>query len=186
MAQKLSDQLYQLKITLRYSNPTIWRRLIVPATISLYKLHQGIQVAMGWTDSHLHQFVINGREYGDSSILEDDDVLNERRYKLKNVVPRKGLKFFYEYDFGDGWRHNIVVEEILPNHSGTKYMICLDGQLACPPEDVGGIPGYEEFLEAINDPEHEEHESYLEWIGADFDPEEFNIDQVNRIFSRMR
>ena len=186
MSQKISDQLYLLKITLRYSDPPIWRRLVVPATIRLYKLHKGIQVAMGWWDSHLHQFVINGREYGDPSIAEWGEVLNERRYKLKNVAPRKGSKFMYEYDFGDGWQHDIVVEKILPNESGSKYLICLDGRRACPPEDVGGIPGYEEFLQAINDPEHEEHESYLEWIGGEFDAERFDIDRVNKIFSRLR
>jgi hypothetical protein len=178
--------IYQLKITLRGSKPPIWRRVLVPGKFSLDKLHDVIQSAMGWTDSHLHQFNINGRFFGAPSPDDWDEVVKESSYSLEKVAPEEKCKFVYEYDFGDSWEHTIVVEKILPFEPGKVYPVCVKGNRACPPEDVGGVWGYVEFLDAINDPEHEEHDSYLEWVGDDFDPEEFNLDIINLELKRIK
>jgi hypothetical protein len=181
-----NDPIYQLKITLRNSKPPIWRRVLVPATFSLAKLHDVIQYAMGWTDSHLHQFTIDGRFYGVPHPDDWHDVLKESAYSLAKVAPGEKSKFVYEYDFGDSWEHTIVVEKILPFEPGKVYPVCIAGKRACPPEDVGGVWGYEEFLQAINDPENEEHDSYLEWVGDDFDPEECDLDSINAGLKRIK
>jgi hypothetical protein len=182
----LSAQIYQLKITLRGSKPPVWRRVLVPGKFSLYKLHQIIQIVMGWTNSHLHQFTIDGRHYSIPSSEDWEPVIDERRHFLNQIAPREKRKFVYEYDFGDTWEHEIVVEKILLPEAGIKYPMCINGKLACPPEDVGGIWGYDTFLKAINDPNHEEHDSYLEWIGGEFNPEEFNLDEINQALRRVK
>jgi hypothetical protein len=182
----LSDQIYQLKITLRDSKPPIWRRVMVPSTFSLYKLHQVIQRAMGWTNSHLHQFIIDGQYYSIPSSTDWEPIIDEHLYTLRQIAPHAKRKFVYEYDFGDSWEHTIVVEKILPPETGAKYPMCIKGKRACPPEDVGGVWGYATFLEAINDPTHEEHDSYVEWSGGEFDSEEFNLDEINQGLRRMK
>jgi len=169
---------YQLKVTLKNSKPPIWRRIQVNSDINLYRLHQNLQVMMGWTDSHLHQFIVHGEYYGTPD--PDFEVTNEKSIKLDRVVSEAGDKFFYEYDFGDSWEHSILVEKILQPETGVNYPICLDGKRACPPEDCGGIWGYGDLLEAIQDPAHPEHEEMLEWLGGRFDPEEFDVDMVNQ------
>jgi hypothetical protein len=141
---------------------------------------------MGWTDSHLHQFTIHGDSY---SIPSEDDlepVIDERKHALWKTVPMEGMKFAYEYDFGDGWRHLVEVERILPPDPKFKHPVCLDGAMACPPEDIGGIGGYELFLEAIADPDHEEHGSYSEWMDDEFDAEVFNVAEANNAFRKMK
>jgi len=180
------ESIYQLKITLEGSNPPIWRRVQIPGKLSLDKLHQVLQVAMGWTDSHLHQFTIHGDSY--SIPIEDDlePIIDERKHVLWKTVPVEKLKFIYEYDFGDGWRHVVEVEAILPPDPKLKHPVCLDGARACPPEDIGGIGGYALFLEAIADPDHEEYDSYVEWIDADFDPKAFDLDGVNAEFKKLK
>jgi hypothetical protein len=180
------QRIYQLKVTLRGSRPPIWRRVLVPGKFSLHKLHQVIQLAMGWTDSHLHQFIIDGQYYGIPSPEDFEPVRDERRQTLSQIATREKRKFFYEYDFGDGWGHEIVVEKILSPEPGIKCPACIKGKRACPPEDVGGLWGYETFLEAIEDPHHEEHESYLEWVGGDFDPEACDLDEINQALARAK
>jgi len=106
--------------------------------------------------------------------------------KLKDVVSREKAKFIYEYDFGDGWEHELLVEKILPPTAGQRYPICLKGKRACPPEDVGGIWGYADFLEAIQDPNNPDHEDLLEWIGGSFDPEAFDLEEINRRLQKIR
>jgi len=182
----IAAPVYQLKITLKDFRPPIWRRVLVPGSADLYRLHWVVQIAMGWTNSHLHQFIIDGEYY---SIPSEDDweaVKDERRLTLAQIAPAARRKFVYEYDFGDSWEHEILVEKILPPDPAVKHAVCLDGRRACPPEDVGGVWGYAEFLEAIRNPEHEEHDSYLEWIGGDFDPDEFDVDAVNAELRRLR
>ena len=169
---------YQLKVTLKNSKPPIWRRIQVNSDINLYRLHQNLQVMMGWTDSHLHQFIVHGEYYGTPD--PDFEVTNETSIKLDRVVSEAGDKFVYEYDFGDSWEHSILVEKILQPETGVNYPICLTGKRACPPEDCGGIWGYGDLLEAIQDPAHPEHEEMLEWLGGRFDPEEFDVDIVNQ------
>jgi Plasmid pRiA4b ORF-3-like protein len=168
-----TNLLFQLKITLHESKPPIWRRIQVP-DCTLGDLHELIQAAMGWKNYHMHQFTIGGVRYG----IPDSELglKNEAKVRLSQIVPRSGtpFRFRYEYDFGDGWLHDILFEGSPPNEVSQKYPVCLEGSRACPPEDVGGVWGYAEFLDAIADPKHERHCELLEWIGGEFDPEEFD------------
>ena len=177
---KSPRSIYQLKVTLQGSKPPIWRRLLVPGNFNLYQLHRVIQEGMGWYDSHLHQFSIYGEEYGTPDPDDWVEVKDERRHKLERVAPPGG-KFKYVYDFGDNWDHVVAVEKILPPEPDESYPLCIKGKRACPPEDVGGLWGYAEFLEAINNPEHEQHDMFVEWIGEEFDPEAFDLAQVNQV-----
>ncbi|MFH1218908.1 MAG: plasmid pRiA4b ORF-3 family protein [Candidatus Eisenbacteria bacterium] len=183
---KASGPVYQVKITLRHARPPIWRRVLVPGGLNLYTLHQVVQLAMGWTDSHLHQFIIDRRYY--SIPIEESwvPIIDERRFTLEEIAPYPKRRFEYEYDFGDGWVHELVVEKIMPPGPGKKYPQCVKGKRACPPEDVGGVWGYHTFLQAIGDPDHEEHHSYLEWIGGGFDPEAFDLDAINERLRRVK
>ena len=170
---------HQLKVTLKGSSPPIWRRILVPGDISLAKLHRILQITMGWWNCHLHVFEIHGREYGQPDRNLELEFENEQRVKLGEIVSEKD-RFVYQYDFGDDWRHQIVVEKIVPREEGKRYPACVAGARACPPEDCGGIWGYANFLATIKDPKHKEHESMLEWIGGSFDSEAFNLEQVNQ------
>ncbi len=187
-ARKLlaTPTIHQLKVTLYDSKPPIWRRVQVPSDITLSKLHTILQVVMGWTDSHLHQFIVGTTYYGIPDPDSDRDVKSEPRAKLNQIAPQENAKFTYEYDFGDDWLHDIVVEKILPAVEGRHYPVCLKGKRACPPEDCGGVWGYASFLEAIRDPSHPEHDDMLEWAGGDFDPEAFDVETVNRQLARLR
>jgi hypothetical protein len=184
---KKNYTIYQIKVTLNNSHPPIWRRLQVPDNTTLLKLHDILQIVMGWTDSHLHEFTINGETYGDP---ENDElgfrgIKREERFKLSQVLHSEGQKFTYDYDFGDSWEHILLVEKIIPPEAGAPYPRCIKGKRACPPEDVGGVWGYAHFLEALNDPEHPEHDQYFDWAGGEFDPETFDIDEVNAILGQM-
>jgi hypothetical protein len=179
-------KIYQLKITLRDSKPPIWRRVLVDSSIKLSKLHQIIQVSMGWTDSHLHQFVVGELYYTVPDPYASRPIADERSFELRQIASLENNKFFYEYDFGDFWEHIIVVEKILPPDSEIQLPICIKGKRACPPEDVGGIWGYEAFLEAMNDPAHEQHNMLLEWWGGQFDPEAFDLDRINLELQRLK
>jgi hypothetical protein len=186
MPSKSTEFIYQVKITLRGSKPPIWRRLLLPNTISLYQLHQIIQIAMGWNDSHLHQFIINEKYFGVPSPDDWRPVKDERRYTLNQVAPSQKSRFIYEYDFGDSWEHEILIEKIQPLELGVKYPICIKGKRACPPEDIGGIWGYMEFSEAMSNPNHSKHDSYREWWSGDFDPEDFDIEDINQALQEIR
>jgi hypothetical protein len=174
--------IYQLKIQLRDVDPPIWRRVDVWADITLAQLHQVLQIVMGWEDSHLHQFDIGERLYGLPEILEGD-VADERRTRLKSAVRKVGVGFTYEYDFGDSWRLDIVIESILSPEPKGRYPRCVDGRRSGPPEDSGGPYGYADYLEALADPKHERHQEMLDWRGP-FDPEDFSIDRVNKALRR--
>lgn len=186
--QPKTPQIYQIKITLKDCRPPIWRRVQVQSNVTLGQLHWVIQLSMGWTNSHLHSFDIQGVEYGmlmpdldfDEMELED-----EQTVRLNQVVSGEKSKFTYLYDFGDSWDHEILVEKILEADSETDYPICIKGKRACPPEDCGGTWGYQQFLEIIQDPEHEEHEEMLEWVGGFFDPEDAELDEANYQLSKM-
>jgi len=172
--------IYQLKVTLRDSRPPIWRRIQVAGDITLHRLHCILQVVMGWTDSHLHGFIVRNTEYGDPDPEEDlTPMEDDRSVTLSDVAPREKSKFIYEYDFGDGWEHAVLVEKILPPQKGTRHPVCLAGKRACPPEDCGGIYGYYDLLEAIKNPKHERHNELLEWVGGSYAPEAFDIDETN-------
>lgn len=177
--QPATKTVYQLKITLVDIEPSIWRRLQVPGNTRLPDLHLMLQAAMGWYNCHLHSFTIDDMDYGAADDDFDDSLIDHKRVRLDQVVQRAKARFTYLYDFGDGWEHEIVVEKSLPPESGVNYPVCRAGEQHCPPEDCGGAYGYEEFLEAIRNPRHEEHENMLEWIGGSFDPDSFDVDAIN-------
>ncbi|SFM72175.1 pRiA4b ORF-3-like protein [Nitrosomonas nitrosa] len=175
----MSERFYLLKIQLFDIEPSIWRRFVVPASITLDRLHDVIQIVMGWTDSHLHEFTIGNKRYTEYPESKEDGLVCGR-YRLGDLIKQKGRIFRYLYDFGDGWEHELVLEESRYfNPELRTELACLDGQRACPPEDVGGVPGYFEFLNALKDPNHEEHESYTEWSGGNFDSERFEPEEIN-------
>ncbi len=179
-------EICQVKITLKEIHPPIWRRVLVPGDITLAKLHRVIQRTMGWSDSHLHEFRIGDDHYGPPDSDSPYKLKNEKKVKLSEVVSRAEERFQYDYDFGDGWQHEILVELILKPDLDLSSITCIGGERACPPEDCGGVPGYAGFLEAIRDPKHERHEEMLEWSGGEFDPEEFDMQDINRSLKSAR
>jgi hypothetical protein len=181
-AKTKDDRIFQLKVTLKGSKPPIWRRVQVRADTGLGDLHAILQTVMGWDDSHLHQFIVQGEYYGVPT-GDDFNVMDEDEFTLAQVSGREKSKMVYEYDFGDGWMHDMVVEKILPPDQGAKLPRCVDGQCACPPEDCGGIWGYYNLLEAVRDPKHPEHEELREWLGEKYDPEAFDLDRINGLLS---
>lgn len=186
MATKKVDvpqDIYQIKVTLLDTDPPIWRRLLVPATQTLEQLHDAVQIAMGWQDSHMHEFRAGQRYFGkpdpESRSMGMDPVENEGKVSLSQVLRRAGAKLTYTYDFGDGWEHAIVLEKLLPADPSARYPVCTGGQLACPPEDCGGIPGFYDVVEAIADTKHKRHKELRDWLGYDFDPLAFSVESVN-------
>ena len=175
----MSQPLYKLRVTLRDIRPAIWRRLEVPAGLSLIDLLRVLQAAMGWTDSHLHQFIHRGTYYGAPDREFGMPMVSERRTRLQDLLERPKDRLIYEYDFGDSWEHDVVLEDIAEAQPDLRYPRVVAGRRACPPEDVGGFPGYAEFVEAITDPTHDEHESMLTWAGGHFDPEDFDLIAAN-------
>lgn len=178
-----AHEVYQLKITLRDVRPPIWRRILVSDATTLHQLHWIVQVAMGWTNSHLHQFIVDDEYYSQKDFELDDwghEVKNENRVRLAALSLAPKRKFTYEYDFGDGWEHELLVEKKLAPEAGARYPRCVAGKRACPPEDCGGVWGYERFLEVIKDEDDPEHEEMLEWAGGFFDPEAVNLEEVNQ------
>ena len=186
--KKKFDHVFQFKITLIGSKPPIWRRIQVPATYTFWDLHVAIQDAMGWLDYHLHSFEMMEPKHGQKVTIgipsEDDidygwEVLAGWRQKISNYFSIENKVADYVYDFGDNWAHRILLEKILSRDKTTNYPLCIKGKRACPPEDCGGVWGYEELLETIKDPDHEEHKEMLEWIGKEFDPEHFDMKEVS-------
>lgn len=180
---KATNLTYQFKVTLTESEPEIWRRIVVPAAYTFWDLHVAIQDSMGWLDYHLHVFRVRNPDMGktDQIGIPDDDpfegdepFLPGWEIPMAQYLKQTGDRADYEYDFGDGWEHDIVLEKISARVPRTKYPICIDGARACPPEDCGGIPGYEEMLNVLLDPNHEEYSSTLEWVGGGFDPSAFD------------
>lgn len=180
---------YQLRIELQHIEPLIWRRLLVPETLKLVKLDRIVQAAMGWTNSHLHDWRIGQQRYGvpDEEWIGGGSMLDERKFTVAQVLGEQVKAFAYSYDFGDGWDHQITVEERLPVHAGRNdWPMCLAGENACPPEDVGGPPGYMDFLQAMRDPKHEQHADYWRWWGGPFDATGFSINAANLAIRKLR
>lgn len=177
---------FQLRVTLEDVTPAVWRRLLVPGSVRLDKLHRMLQAAMGWEDQHLHSFEIGETQYGMQ--LDDDfpeDELDEKEVTVLQAigdVPRLS----YAYDFGDGWRHEVVVESLSRSPLGLKFGVCVDGQNACPPEDCGGPGGYADLLEVLADPSHDEHEHMRSWVGGPFDPAAFDLGLANARLQTVR
>ncbi|MBS0265621.1 MAG: plasmid pRiA4b ORF-3 family protein, partial [Planctomycetes bacterium] len=157
---------------------------------TLDQLHEHIQTAMGWENCHLHEFDIQGERYGDPQLLSEgvgDFVgIDSTKTRLSDILPAgtQPLGFRYTYDFGDGWDHDILYEGRPPCDPQVKYPVCLEGANACPPEDSGGVPGYENLLEALRDPKHEDHERLCEWVGDDFDPAAFDEKAATKAMQR--
>ncbi len=175
--------IFQFKVVLVGSKPQIWRRFIIPNTATLGQLHKTLQIVMGWTDSHLHQFVINQVFYGipDDEFGIDMDVKDEELFKIKDLINKEKEKMIYEYDFGDSWTHKIILEKVLPFDVKQSLPKCLKGKRACPPEDCGGIWGYEQLLDNLNNPNTSEYKDAIEWLGHKIDPEEFDIEEINQL-----
>jgi Plasmid pRiA4b ORF-3-like protein len=185
IAARNAQHVISLKVTLRGIRPPIWRRLEVPSQISLGLLHDAIQAAMGWGGFHLYAFEISGRRYGDPTTV--DDVADDMRLTLAGVIKSGVRRFFYTYDFGDDWEHEIVIEGKKAAIDGLRYPICIAGKMNCPPEDCGGVWGYRELLAALADPSSNKDDEWSQWMERAFDPKEFSIDIVNaRIGARLK
>jgi hypothetical protein len=172
-------RIYEIKVTLRGSRPPIWRRLHVPSDVTLFRLHEILQVAMGWYDCHMHLFMRNGIEYGPPDPELNVERISERATRLQDVLRRPKERLLYEYDFGDGWEHDVVLENVLEPQAGVRYPICVTGKRACPPEDCGGIGGFYHYLSALADAKHPDHAEMVEWRRPSFDASAFDINEVN-------
>ena len=183
----MGNRVFQFLITLKDITPTIWRRIIVPGNYSFWDLHVAIQDSMGWMDCHLHVFRMRHKhshrtiEIGipdDDRFDDEPEVLPDWKHLIHEYFIDIGTKCEYEYDYGDSWIHEVQLEGILPREKGIKYPKCIGGARACPPEDCGGIPGYQSLLEVISNPESDEYEEMIQWLGDEFDPERFDSDKV--------
>jgi hypothetical protein len=181
----LALTVHELRVTLLDVSPPVWRRLRVPSAVTLSALHRVLQVALGWEDSHLHEWRVDGRTYG----LPDEDSWGEELGDESTVVlgdvADADSVLHYDYDFGDGWEHLVEVLSVAPYDGSVPPLAVLDGARATPPEDSGGPSGYEHLLDALADPADPEHEEMLEWVGDAFDPAAFDRREVNRRLERM-
>lgn len=172
-------EIYQLKITLTGSKPPIWRRVLVPSDFTLNQLHDVIQNCFAWDGSHLYAFEIGKKSYDDENPRSLNKKLNTFSFGVKS-------KFKYIYDFGDYWEHDILVEKILADNAKNKYPQCTGGARAAPPEDCGGVHGYEYKLSVLTDKKHPEYEEVSEWLGEDFDPQAFDVEEANAELEFLR
>ncbi|MCX6179014.1 MAG: plasmid pRiA4b ORF-3 family protein [Chlorobiales bacterium] len=184
MSNTKRQSILQLKVTLRDIKPPIWRRIVVPDNITLGQLHDVLQIVMGWTDSHLHQFILGRVVYGIPDENEDNSMFgmsfkDENKVRLSNLLSEEKDSLSYEYDFGDGWQHKVTLEKKVPDDSSIQLPRCIKGKRACPPEDCGGVWGYVELLEIMSDKSHPEYKARAEWLDNDFDPEYFDLAEIN-------
>jgi hypothetical protein len=190
---------FDLRVSLRWIQPGIWRLIRVPHDIRMDRLHNVLQVAFGWTDSHMHQFHLIDAEGSVKGYVGRPDpespsafigmrtpTQDETKRLLKNFVAKTGDRIGYEYDFGDSWLHEITVAAVHEQSARLTMPLCLDGARACPPDDCGGPPGYEHLLEVLKKPKHREHVELREWVGDDFDPEAFDLATVTRLLGRVK
>jgi hypothetical protein len=177
---------YQLRVTLLRIDPPIWRQLHVPPTITLRSLHRAIQESMGWEGEHLHEFAAGNKHYGIPMPGDPYKVHDETEARLYRVLTKPGQRMMYEYDFGDGWKHEVLLEAVHRSREAPEFPVCIAGERACPPEDCGGPWGYEDLLELWRDAENPEDEERLEWLGEDFDPEAFDLAAVNEALQHIR
>jgi hypothetical protein len=184
--------IYQLKVVLSGAKPPIWRRLEVPADMTLADLHHVLQTAFGWYDDHLHEFETPYGRFGrpDPDPMFGREVRPEGSTALEQIAPDVGAELVYTYDFGDHWQHEIVVEKMLDRAPGTVYPRCTDGRRAAPPEDCGGIWGYQELVAILADPDDAEHDERLEWLGLadadEFDPAAFSAAEITAALTDRR
>jgi hypothetical protein len=174
--------LYELKVTLKEIRPQIWRLIQVPSDTNLRRMHKILQVTMGWENYHLYTFTVDGNKYSEPN--SDWNVMDSRLLTLNKIFADGKTSFLYDYDMGDGWEHEITLKKQID--SDEIKPSCIGGGRACPPEDCGGVPGYYQFLEAISDPKHYEHDTMLEWVGGSYAPEAFDMAKVDRALKRLR
>ncbi len=185
--KKKSERVYHFKITLKGINPPVWRTIQVPETYTFWDLHVAVQDAMGWQDCHLHDFAVHNPQAQTKErigIPDDDaefdlDILPGWDHNISDYFSTKNSTATYVYDYGDNWEHAVKFEKIVPRDKEKKYPRCIAGERACPPENCAGIYGYQQFLEAIMDPGHKSHEDFLQWAGADVEPERFSPNEVH-------
>jgi hypothetical protein len=178
-------KIFELDIVLEAVEPPVRRRVQIPGEANLAVLHEVVQAAMGWTNSHLHEFEIDGQCYGmPDPDWDDEEGIDESEVLLSDLVGQ-GACFHYVYDFGDNWSHRLTVEKITAPEPGVRYPRCVCGQEACPPEDVGGVSGYDRFLAVLADSSNPQRDEYLEWVGGSFDPHRFEMDDVDRALRRL-
>jgi hypothetical protein len=177
-------QIYQLRVSLADVVPLVWRRVQLPGAYTLDRVHRVIQYAMGWQDYHLHSFEVDGVQYGEPDPDGELALRDELEVRLDAVVA-KGGRFGYTYDFGDWWEHQVVVEDVFGAEPDERYPVCVAGERACPPEDVGGAFGYAELLTAFTDPDHPEHRPMRRLVGTRFDPDAFEPDRATTLLRRL-
>jgi hypothetical protein len=185
MPQSPGQSVFRLRIQLNEVDPVIWRRLLVPGGIRMGKLGDILLAAMGWSNSHLHAFTVGDVRYGMNADEFPEGEIDERTVTILQAL-RDQRRFTFDYDFGDSWEHDVVIEDLTWSTVGLKSAVCIDGANACPPDDVGGTWGYREFLEAIANSTHEDHEHYLNWVGGSFDPAEFDLGEINAVLQKIR
>ncbi len=183
---KKEDAVFQFKITLNGVTPPVWRRFLVEPQITLKDLHLVIMGVMGWSNYHLHEFNINGIRFGGPAMDEEwsdlpGEMVDEEKFKVSETMNPAGQTFEYSYDFGDGWEHEVVMEQIILKAKDEIYPMCIDGARACPLEDCGGPWGYQELFKILKNPNHPEYEEKKDWAGLRLDPERFDVDEVNTI-----
>ena len=176
---------YEIRVQLQEIEPPIWRILRVRPQTSLARLHKILQRAMGWKNYHLYLFEVGGKRYGEPSTEWDIEVLDSRRMTVEKIFSGGMKSFVYEYDLGDSWRHDIALLGTVEGAPGEK-IACIAGARACPPEDCGSIPGYYELLVTLSDPEHEDHDAMLEWVGSKYDPNAFDSATIDQALKRLR
>jgi hypothetical protein len=183
----MAKKIYQFKVTLRGIRPPIWRRFQVYNNITFYEFHQVLQEVMGWYNAHLHAFDLDGWQITDAETLAEGWVNgeDERKARLNKYIKQEKQKIRYQYDFGDSWDHDVLLEKILPVEANVHYPRCLKGKRACPPEDCGGVWGYADLLKLMADKDNPEREEFLDWLGGEIDPEEFDLEEINAQLARM-
>ena len=175
------SNILQFKITLKDSKPKIWRRFQIESTLMFYDLHLIIQTVMGWSNTHLYQFIYDGDNFiGNPELLERDGIADDKEVAISIVFDKPKIKMEYEYDFGDGWQHELILEKIEKKNTTQHYPTCLEGEMNCPPEDCGGIHGFYDRLKAFKNKRHPEHEDVVEWMRENYNPEFFDLQSVNK------
>jgi hypothetical protein len=179
----MTKKIYQVQIALKGFKPKIWRRLLVQSDLLLTDFHKIIQISMGWTNSHSHQFIKNRTIYTvrmpDDKLWEEMNNVDYKKLRISDLLKNEKEEIVYEYDFGDRWEHDIILEKILPKDEKQNYPVCLAGRMNCPPEDSGGIRGYADMLKILLQPDHKSYDLYMERLGRKFDPDHFDKDDVN-------
>ncbi|MCU0359627.1 MAG: plasmid pRiA4b ORF-3 family protein [Bacteroidia bacterium] len=180
------NQNYLLHLNINSIKPEIWRKILVKPTTTLFELHHIIQISMGWQNYHLYEFNVNGYRMGSEALNGPEldklqgKLIDSIAVDLSDLYLEKGSSFSYEYDFGDSWRHTITIEDFVPSVKGQKLPLCLAGERACPPEDCGGIHGFENMIEILQDKSHPEYKEFKRWVGPKYNPETFDLEKTNK------